>query len=133
MGSLHGFYLMVLRKSFYIHWSAGRSPRVHEVNPGRDPSHSPQRTNSFLLCMALVHQDEGTFASVKAFTTAINGFIVVNTFSLQMIIILSSDLSHLTSKCNDFGLYRKLKESKIYLYQAWCHWSPLGRLKIHKY
>ena len=31
---------MVLRKSFYIRWSAGRSPRVHEVNPGRDPSHS---------------------------------------------------------------------------------------------
>ena len=29
---------MVLRKSFYIHWSAGRSPRVHKVNPGRDPS-----------------------------------------------------------------------------------------------
>ena len=29
---------MVLRKSFYIHWSVGRSPRVHEVNPGRDPS-----------------------------------------------------------------------------------------------
>ena len=29
---------MVLRKSFYIHWSAGRSPRVHEVNPGRDLS-----------------------------------------------------------------------------------------------
>ena len=29
---------MVLRKGFYIHWSAGRSPRVHEVNPGRDPS-----------------------------------------------------------------------------------------------
>ena len=28
---------MVLRKSFYIRWSAGRSPRVHEVNPGRDP------------------------------------------------------------------------------------------------
>ena len=38
MGSLHGFYLTVLRKSFYIHWSAGRSPRFHEVNPGRDPS-----------------------------------------------------------------------------------------------
>ena len=37
-GSLHGFYLTVLRKSFYIHWSAGRSPWVHEVNPGRDPS-----------------------------------------------------------------------------------------------
>ena len=33
---------MVLRKSFYIRWSAGRSPRVHEVNPGRDPS-----TNKF--------------------------------------------------------------------------------------
>ena len=29
---------MVLRKSFYIRWSAGRSPRVHEVNPGRDTS-----------------------------------------------------------------------------------------------
>ena len=29
---------MVLRKSFYIRRSAGRSPRVHEVNPGRDPS-----------------------------------------------------------------------------------------------
>ena len=28
---------MVLRKSFYIYWSAGRSPRVHEVNPSRDP------------------------------------------------------------------------------------------------
>ena len=30
--------MTVLRKSFYIHWSAGRSPRVHEVNPGRDLS-----------------------------------------------------------------------------------------------
>ena len=29
---------MVLKKSFYIRWSARRSPRVHEVNPGRDPS-----------------------------------------------------------------------------------------------
>ena len=29
---------MVLRKSFYIRWSAGRSPRIHEVNPGRDLS-----------------------------------------------------------------------------------------------
>ena len=25
-------------EKFYIHWSVGRSPRVHEVNPGRDPS-----------------------------------------------------------------------------------------------
>ena len=33
---------MVLRKSFYIRWSAGRSPRVHEVNPGRDPSQAAQ-------------------------------------------------------------------------------------------
>ena len=31
-------YLIVLKKSFYIRWSAGRSPWVHEVNPGRDPS-----------------------------------------------------------------------------------------------
>ena len=37
------FLLMVLRKSFYIHWSAGRSPRVHEVNPGRDPSRTIRR------------------------------------------------------------------------------------------
>ena len=29
---------MVLWKCFYICWSAGRSPRVHEVNPGWDPS-----------------------------------------------------------------------------------------------
>ena len=34
---------MVLRKSFYIRWSAGRSPRVHEVNPGRDPSAIPSK------------------------------------------------------------------------------------------
>ena len=32
------FHMIVLRKSFYIRWSAGRSPRVHEVNLGRDPS-----------------------------------------------------------------------------------------------
>ena len=32
------FHMIVLRKNFYIHWSVGRSPRVHEVNPGRDPS-----------------------------------------------------------------------------------------------
>ena len=30
--------MTVLKKSFYIHWSAGRSPRVHEVNLGGDPS-----------------------------------------------------------------------------------------------
>ena len=46
---------MVLRKSFYIRWSAGRSPRVHEVNPGRDPSLSLSNvylsfTFSFFLC-----------------------------------------------------------------------------------
>ena len=29
---------MVLRKSFYIHLSVGRSPRVHEVNSSWDPS-----------------------------------------------------------------------------------------------
>ena len=32
------FKLIVLRKSFYIRWSAERSPQVHEVNPGRVPS-----------------------------------------------------------------------------------------------
>ena len=31
------------KEKFYIHWSAGRSPRVHEVNPGRDPSASRGR------------------------------------------------------------------------------------------
>ena len=43
--------MTVLRKSFYIHWSAGRSPRVHEVNPGRDPSETLYRraTNGVLL------------------------------------------------------------------------------------
>ena len=33
------FHMIVLRKRFYIRWSAGRSPRVHEVNPGRDLSY----------------------------------------------------------------------------------------------
>ena len=33
------FHMIVFRKSFYIRLSAGRSPRVHEVNPGRDPSY----------------------------------------------------------------------------------------------
>ena len=32
------FHMIVLRKSFDIRWSARRSPRVHEVNPDRDPS-----------------------------------------------------------------------------------------------
>ena len=32
------FHMIVLRKSFYIRWSVGRSPRVHDVNPGQDPS-----------------------------------------------------------------------------------------------
>ena len=26
------------KEKFYIHWSDGRSPRFHEVNPGRDHS-----------------------------------------------------------------------------------------------
>ena len=38
---------MVLRKSFYIRWSAGRSPRVREVNPGRDPSLVASNIHSF--------------------------------------------------------------------------------------
>ena len=32
------FHMIFLRKSFYICWSAERSPRVHEVNPGQDHS-----------------------------------------------------------------------------------------------
>ena len=39
---------MVLRKSFYIRWSAGRSPRVHEVNPGRDPSIVPRASSRYV-------------------------------------------------------------------------------------
>ena len=31
-------HMIVLRKSFYIRWSAERSPRIHEVNPGQEPS-----------------------------------------------------------------------------------------------
>ena len=54
---------MVLRKSLYIRWSAGRSPRVHEVNPGRDPSHpigeryvkhSPSKQSIFSLREELI-------------------------------------------------------------------------------
>ena len=36
---------MILRKSFYIRWSAGRSPRVHEANPARDPSLGRDKSN----------------------------------------------------------------------------------------
>ena len=36
--------MIVLRKSFYIRWSAGRSPRVHEVNPGQDPSFTDHKS-----------------------------------------------------------------------------------------
>ena len=42
---------MVLRKSFYIHLSAGRSPRVHEVNPGRGPS--PNLFGSYFLLILI--------------------------------------------------------------------------------
>ena len=43
---------MILRKSFYIRWSAGRSPRVHEVNPGRDPSLTPLQVLAVALDVA---------------------------------------------------------------------------------
>ena len=42
--TVKGFALWILfdcfEEKFYIHWSAGRSPRVHEVNPGRGPSYN---------------------------------------------------------------------------------------------
>ena len=44
---------MVLRKSFYIHLSAGRSRRVHEVNPGRDPSNGLVEASNKTLLTAL--------------------------------------------------------------------------------
>ena len=37
-GEDHAEHLRIIMQKFYIHWSAGRSPRFHEVNPGRDPS-----------------------------------------------------------------------------------------------
>ena len=46
---------MVLRKSFYIRWSAGRSPRVHEVNPGRDPSLSVKILFDHKSCDLCIH------------------------------------------------------------------------------
>ena len=45
---------MVLRKSFYIRWSAGRSPRVHEVNPGQDPSHLIRLCFKLSILMTIV-------------------------------------------------------------------------------
>ena len=48
---------MVLRKSFYIRWSAGRSPRVHEVNPGRDPS---QLVYIYIRNRSTLHQLRGS-------------------------------------------------------------------------
>ena len=46
---------MVLRKSFYIRWSAGRSPRVHEVNPGRDPSYIIIHVLKILHVVLILH------------------------------------------------------------------------------
>ena len=54
---------MVLRKSFYIRWSAGRSPRVHEVNPGRDPS----TIFIFLSFHALTPIDLGCLGAYKMY------------------------------------------------------------------
>ena len=41
--------MIFLRKIFYIRWSAGRSPRVHEVNPSRDPSREFKAGEQVLL------------------------------------------------------------------------------------
>ena len=50
---------MVLRKSFYIRWSAERSPRVHEVNPGRDPSELARLVDDYVATdMAKVRKFE---------------------------------------------------------------------------
>ena len=38
------------------------------------------KNNSFLLCLALIHQGEGTFSLAKAFVATNNGFVVANTF-----------------------------------------------------
>ena len=52
--------MTVLRKSFYIHWSAGRSPRVHEVNPGRDPSHYTykHKSGNVFSCISVVNVEK---------------------------------------------------------------------------
>ena len=61
---------MVLRKSFYIRWSAGRSPRVHEVNPGRDPSTNVTKGERKGLCpqsrVSMPCQNPITTHAVKA-------------------------------------------------------------------
>ena len=51
---------MVLRKSFYIRWSAGRSPRVHEVNPGRDPSLLLKQKNQGIIGKANILKESIT-------------------------------------------------------------------------
>ena len=62
---------MVLRKSFYIRWSAGRSPRVHEVNPGRDPSSRGRgrRGRPRGIGQAQLVFDQQTFAEAVGITT----------------------------------------------------------------
>ena len=72
---------MVLRKSFYIRWSAGRSPRVHEVNPGRDPSkYAPESvlTEKF-RCGQF---EEGLHESIKRYLTAVTSLQAVNFYQL---------------------------------------------------
>ena len=51
---------MVLRKSFYIHWSVGRSPRVHEVNSDRDPSAGAGAWHGQARCRRADLRDRGS-------------------------------------------------------------------------
>ena len=78
---------MILRKSFYIRWSAGRSPRVHEVNPGRDLSYP---FSKYILLIdggqpesfqeAQTHKDKGSW--MKAIQEEMESLQKNNTYEL---------------------------------------------------
>ena len=86
---------MILRKSFYIRWSAGRSPRVHEVNPGRDPSVIIYDLSTIHIIVTFVNLGKTNLDfpnSSGAFIFAFNSIIskinkIVNPFFIQFMLL----------------------------------------------
>ena len=68
--------MIVLRKSFYIHWSVGRSPRVHEVNPGLNPSifqyYKRQEPATLQDLQEEIKQIKAQIEEIKSFTQNID-------------------------------------------------------------
>ena len=119
--------MIVLRKSFYIHWSAGRSPRVHEVNPGRDFSVVALEK---ILCSWLFRNTERSIIST-CFPCFYNNFmscIIINSFACTINIEKMSIFLRKTWKTSainrSFTIYQEptaqyLHLRKYYAVRSW--------------